>query len=833
MRYSFLLLFLCLPFLAGRESAAQTEHDSLLRTAEKYYRLTDLKMSEDGRWLIFRKSYDLNRDTVLILSSRYPEQPVCYRTKVEGIIFLSNNNLLMRDLKQAELLNPDRQTSIYYNGVKQIRALKSNRQFLLHYDEKGNNRLELRDSRGELLNRADHVNRFYTSENNHIFAVTENESGNSVIVLLKDKIAETIYITPRKISQIKPNPNGKAIIISEQNPESDSMVVLYLDIETGTVYSFNTGLTLSIENCFSELIREEELYLMRLWIPADCHDSTLTDIWYGNDNQLEVKYHRPIGEICCLWKPGEKSVQRIGADINTKVVNIGNSNNFLLFNPYLLQDYIKSTSYVINIYNSLKGSFSLMDTISKELYTSPDGRYVIYQKNKAWHIYCIATGTKSIIENDRLTSPYFTNDSKTILFEGDGGLWHYDLIRREFRQINSFKGYQVTILDVKSRNILGGFNFYEKTVDIKTPLVLKLYNTKDNRSAYMVWRNDRYDTIVPPTEKHIQNLVYNTSFSHFCYTEEDYNLPPSLVHKKIGEDKKVLYQSNKADTAILTLKQEIIAYTNSDGVSLQGILLYPLHYNPSGKYPMVVHIYEKQRYLSNRYEYPSYYERLGFNIRLLIEKGYFVYLPDILIQGREDKGPGMDALDCVNNALDAIAGNQLIDKQRIGLIGHSFGGYETDFIATHSSRFAAYVSGAGTSDILHAYHSFNYNFKLPGYKRVEAGQYEMKVSFSDNKALYFTNNPVYHAERVNAPVLLWSGLEDRNVTSDQTMAFYNALRRNKKDVIALFYKGEGHCITNYQAQYDLTYRILDWFDFFLPEATETEWISKGMKEDAP
>lgn len=833
MRYSFLLLFLCLPLLAGRELAAQTDHDSLLKTAEKYYRLTDLKMSEDGRWLIFRKSYDLNRDTVLILSSRSPEQPVCYRTKVESIAFLNNGNLLMRGPKQAELLNPDRQTSIYYYGVKQIRALKSNRQFLLHYDVKENNRLELRDSSGELLNRADHVNRFCTSENNHIFAVTENESGNSEVVLLKDKIAETIYITSRKISRIEPNPNGQEIIISEQNPGSDSLEVRYLDIETGTVYSFNTRLTLPIESCFSELIREEELYFMRLWIPAECHDSTLTDIWYGNDNQLEVKYHKPIGVIYCLWKPGENCVQRIGVDLNTKVVNIGNCNNFLLFNPYLLQDYIKSTTYVISIHNSLEGCCSLMDTISKELYSSPDGCYVIYQKSKAWHIYCIDTGTRSIIEDDRLINPYFTNDGKTVLFEGDGGLWYYDLIRRELRQINSFKGYQVSILNVKSQNTLGGFNFYEKTVDIKNPLVLKLYNAKDNRSVYLVWRNDRYDTIVPPTEKHIQNLVYNASFSHFCYTEEDFNLPPRLVYKRPGEDNKVLYQSNKADTAILTLKQEIIAYTNSDGVSLQGILLYPLHYNPSGKYPMVVHIYEKQRYLSNRYQYPSYYERLGFNIRLLIEKGYFVYLPDILIQGKEDKGPGMDALDCVNNALDAIAANQLIDKQRIGLIGHSFGGYETDFIATHSSRFAAYVSGAGTSDILHAYHSFNYNFKWPGYKRVETGQYEMRVPFSDNKALYFANNPVYHAERVNAPVLLWSGMEDRNVTSDQTMAFYNALRRNKKYVIALFYKGEGHCITNYQAQYDLTHRILNWLDYFLIEGAETEWISKGMKEDAP
>ncbi|MDD4639577.1 MAG: prolyl oligopeptidase family serine peptidase, partial [Bacteroidales bacterium] len=166
------------------------------------------------------------------------------------------------------------------------------------------------------------------------------------------------------------------------------------------------------------------------------------------------------------------------------------------------------------------------------------------------------------------------------------------------------------------------------------------------------------------------------------------------------------------------------------------------------------------------------------------------------------------------------------------LTGHSFGGYETDFIATHSSRFAAYVSGSGHSDILQAYHSFNYNFHFPDYVRIEANQYKMGVPFTRNKTLYFKNNPIYYAENVNAPVLLWSGLEDKNVTSDGSIAFYNALRRNGKSVVALFYKGEGHGLRNQKAQFDLTSRILDWFDYFLKGDTNIEWISKEIKKDA-
>lgn len=92
------------------------------------------------------------------------------------------------------------------------------------------------------------------------------------------------------------------------------------------------------------------------------------------------------------------------------------------------------------------------------------------------------------------------------------------------------------------------------------------------------------------------------------------------------------------------------------------------------------------------------------------------------------------------------------------------------------------------------------------------------------------NNPIYYVEQVNAPVLLWSGLNDQNVTSDHTMAFYNALRRNKKDVIALYYNDQGHSLQELQSQFDLTSRILDWFDYFLKENTKIEWISDGIRK---
>jgi dipeptidyl aminopeptidase/acylaminoacyl peptidase len=415
-----------------------------------------------------------------------------------------------------------------------------------------------------------------------------------------------------------------------------------------------------------------------------------------------------------------------------------------------------------------------------------------------------------------------------VLFEGDGGLWRYDLAKKELQTMHLLEGFQVSIENGTSHTILPGFNFRKNTLDSEEKLLLKLYDARANKSAWLVWQNGRCDTLIQETGRRINHMAYNVALTHFAYTVEDYNLPQRLVHQRRGGQQRTVYQSDPHDMAIGDLKQEIISYTNSDGDSLQGVLLYPLHYQPTVQYPMVVHIYQIQRHLSNRFPYPTNYESLGFNIRLLIENGYFVYLPDILIKGRY--GAGLEALDCVNQALDALAGNALIDTGRVGLIGHSFGGYETNFIATQSDRFTAYVAGCGVSDLVNDFHAFNYNFKFPEFIRIETLYYKMGMPFAAKKSLYTRNNPLYHAEKVQAPVLLWTGLDDQNVPPRHTMAFYLALKRNQKEAIALFYKDEGHALQNPEAQVDLTSKIMDWFNYYLKEDTTALWIREGVKK---
>ncbi len=840
-----MLLFLCLPLLAGRELAAQSSHDSLYKAvSEASCNITVPMMSNDGKWLTIRKrswlpaygTSDFDNDTILIFDTGRSGKGkiAARRTAIRSLAFTGNNILILSDSLRTELLSLEKQTSIFYKDVKKAEALKGKSRFLLHYNKQENDRLELRDNDGKLLNSLDNVYRYFTTSQGHVYAVSETGKNEFKITLLNDSETEQLYETSLKIEYLDIDPDGQGMMIREENHAGSSEEIVYLDTESKTAWPLKEVLPATIQRGFTDVIHEGDSYFVKTYNEKEKKADTITDIWYGNDNQIEEKFIPPADVLTYLWEPVSHTIIRIGTDDLTTSCSIGSNRYFLCFNPYKFQDYTREYALLqLFVYDRVSGQYSILDTIEPELNLSADGQYALSPRDKEWYLYHIASGNKKLIPRKDLGEPRFTDDGKAVLFEGDGALWLYDLEDGTLTEAAVFKGYRTSVVNNEGESLgipHGSFN--KPHVNLQGPLIIKLYDPQENVTSYVLWHKGKSKVIVPPTTCHIQDLNADKAYSHFVYTEENYNLPPRLVYSEIGRKEQVLYQSDKENSSIFSLRQEIISYTNSDGDPLKGILYYPLNYDPSVKYPMVVHIYEKQRHYSNLYpSFSSYYDEEGFNIRLLLEKGYFVYMPDILIQW--GKGPGLNALDCVNKSLDALNGIQSIDKHRIGLTGHSFGGYETDFIATHSTRFAAYVSGSGHSDILRDYYSFNYGFLYPDLVRIESNQYKMGVPFSANKTLYFENNPIYYADNVNAPVLLWSGTEDQNVTSDNTMAFYIALRRNGKTVTMLFYKGEGHGLQTQQAQFDLTSRILDWFDYFLKEDTGIEWISKAIKKDAP
>jgi dipeptidyl aminopeptidase/acylaminoacyl peptidase len=292
-------------------------------------------------------------------------------------------------------------------------------------------------------------------------------------------------------------------------------------------------------------------------------------------------------------------------------------------------------------------------------------------------------------------------------------------------------------------------------------------------------------------------------------------------------DRQTILETNVQQKNYYWGTSRMIHYSNSIGQSLHGALFYPANYDPMQKYPLVVYPYEKQSRDLFQYENPSMLNMGGFNVTNFTTRGYFVLLPDIIhVKG----DTGISALDCVVAATQKVIDMGIIDKDKIGLTGHSFGGYEANFIITQTDIFAAAVSGAGVSDMVSWYLTMG-NFKSkPDMWRSETQQWRMGKSFYDDQQAYHRNSPIVHASNIETPVLLWSGKLDFQVDWHQNMEFYLALRRLGKKNIMLLYPDEGHAIFGLDNQIDITNKTQDWFDYYLKDKKAIEWINKGVAD---
>lgn len=265
----------------------------------------------------------------------------------------------------------------------------------------------------------------------------------------------------------------------------------------------------------------------------------------------------------------------------------------------------------------------------------------------------------------------------------------------------------------------------------------------------------------------------------YIWTEEDCETPSKVMIKEDNQKPRMLIESNIQQNSFLWEKMEVVSYSSPNGKPLRGLLYYPADYHKEQSYPLIVSVYEVQS--SQRYSFssPSMYNGNGFNRTNFTTSGYFVLLPDIVF---ETKDTGNNALQCVNAAVDAVLELGVVDRNRMGIIGHSFGGYETDYIITKTNRFACAVAGAAFTNLISATNAVARAAGKPNFFKIENGQARMNGSLYTEKQRYIANSPVFFADQVTTPLLSWTGLEDTQVEATQSFEFHMAMRRTSKKI---------------------------------------------------
>ena len=270
-------------------------------------------------------------------------------------------------------------------------------------------------------------------------------------------------------------------------------------------------------------------------------------------------------------------------------------------------------------------------------------------------------------------------------------------------------------------------------------------------------------------------------------------------------------------------RTELIEYENEWGRRLQGALLYPADYEPGRQYPMIVYHYELVSQSLHQYQVPvptQYY-----NVQIWSQEGYFVLRPDIVYRERR---PGQSNVETIRPAVAAAVATGMIDENNIGLIGHSWGGYQTTFFVTQDDLFKTAVAGAPLTNLMSMYLSFYWNSGGTDARIFEISQGRMQVPWWEDYESYEANSPLHHIQNLNTPLLMMFGTNDGAVEYNQGVEFYNAARRLGKHMVMLSYDGENHGLAREPNQLDYQGRILEWFAHYLKGEPAPDWITKGV-----
>jgi len=311
----------------------------------------------------------------------------------------------------------------------------------------------------------------------------------------------------------------------------------------------------------------------------------------------------------------------------------------------------------------------------------------------------------------------------------------------------------------------------------------------------------------------------------YVYTRDTYqDYPDYYVTDALLKNGQKITEANPQQKDFLwTSGQILLDYASAKGDKLQAALFLPANYEKGRKYPTLVYYYEKMSQQLNRYAQPS---ANGFNKSVYTSNGYAVLMPDITYKIND---PGMSAVWCVLPAIDAAVAAGIVDRSKVGLQGHSWGGYQTAFLITQAD-FAAAVAGAPLTNLISMYSSIYFNSGSANQPIFESSQGRFKGGYWDNLEAYQRNSPVYYAERVKTPLIILHNDKDGAVDWNQGIEYYNTLRRLKKSVIMLQYVGENHGLQKPMNQKDYTVRMKEFFDHHLMGKPAPAWYTEGVSQ---
>ncbi|UPQ78309.1 prolyl oligopeptidase family serine peptidase [Flavobacterium azooxidireducens] len=850
---------------------AQTQTKKKL-TEQDYHKWGDIHLKEvssDGKWISYNVNYSDQKDT-LIVKSTSTNKTYTFPNGYNGS-FSNSNWFAAKNPTGISLLNLKSGKKLNVNNGNAF-GFSNNGKLLIYCSKESANSSKLEvievDKSKTVLSINGVFNFKFNPEKDKIIFNRVNE-GKSTAEIISLNTLEHKTITPPSefnFHGFEWSKNGKGIVFFKKvNPKEgkqQNTIFLY-SVDTNKKSEFNTvehpdfppnSAIVPFGNYKLAVSDDLQRVVFAVDSPQNNNTSQSTvQIWAGNAPWIfpeQQVWDTNNTAKMAIWFPQKNTFRLINDKEFPWIMFTPDFKQAILSNKKMYEPQFDVALGPMDFYIENLATKQREIMLTKQssyvqvTLPSPKGRFIAYFKESNWWIYNVESNTHSNItaslksdfetiksdrptENTALGCPGWTANDKSILLYDRFDIWEINPINGNAERLTKGKEQEIQFRFSKEDNGFDGKANYDgwvsDVVNLEGDIFLNAIFKNGSKGLYSWTRSDRERKLTTTFNKINQIKSNNNTV---VYKEQSYDLPPQIVAINPNVKRKVIARSNKHHSNYQWPKVKEIEYVNSKNQKLKGFLYFPVDYKAEQKYPMIVHIYEKQSYKMHNYIVPETYSSEGFNVIDFSVAGYFVFFPDITY---EIGNLGHSAVDCTLAGTKAVIDMGIVDEKKIGLIGHSFGGYETDFIITQTDVFATAVAGAAATDMRSFYLTLNWQTGKPDMWRFENQQWRMGKSYFEDKIGYEKNSPLNHIENIKTPLLSWAGNQDKQVDWRQSIEFYLAMRRLNKKHILLLYDGESHSITNDKNQKDLSVRIKQWFNHFLKDDQTQDWILDSIK----
>ncbi|MFA6165638.1 MAG: prolyl oligopeptidase family serine peptidase [Gemmatimonadaceae bacterium] len=469
---------------------------------------------------------------------------------------------------------------------------------------------------------------------------------------------------------------------------------------------------------------------------------------------------------------------------------------------------------------------------------SPDGERMVYYDDGDYKVYEFAAGTTRTLttgvnakfwddEDDHNTvkpaaAPPFgwAKDGSAVLVRDNWDVWKLPLTKGTAMNItgNGRKDgirYQGRV----------GASYRERGIDLTKPLLIETYGERTKKEGLARVDAVKGGATVVTWEDNKVDYRKARDADAWFYTRQTVVKYPDWYAVDAGftSERRLTDANPQQKDVAWSSGSQLVNYVCDHGDTLQGALFLPANYEAGKKYPTLTYIYEKLSQGLNVYPQPN--ATRYANPAVYTSRGYAFFQPDITYKLDE---PGRSAVACVVPAVKAAIATGIVDPAKVGLQGHSWGGYQTTFITTQTDIFKTAIAGAPLTDMVSMFSSVYWNSGSANQPIFISSQGRFSDSYARNPDPYIRNSPNRFAQNLKIPFMILHNDRDGAVDFNQGITYYNTLRELGKDVVLLEYVGENHGLSRAANQKDYAVRMQEWFDTFLRDQPAPEWLQNGV-----